>query len=175
MIEKRCPKCKTSKPSTEFYTGGTARKSLDGLGGWCKHCRKLGERLRRLDPDHVREVHDKYETDMRFRSRELLRAIAKRSRSSGVPFDLDIDWLAARLSAGMCELTALKFDFSVRSRRYNPFTPSVDRIVPSRGYTKDNCRVVAMAVNVALSNWGVDVLMTIAEALVERRRNKVAA
>jgi hypothetical protein len=112
---------------------------------------------------------------MRFRARELVRAIGKRCRSAGLPFDLDIDWLTGRLESGRCELTGLEFDTVVSRKRGGPFSPSVDRIVPSAGYTKSNCRVVIFAVNAALSDWGLGVFIPIAEALVARTRKEPAA
>lgn len=35
MLEKYCPKCKTTKPVSEFYKNHTRK---DGLAGWCKKC-----------------------------------------------------------------------------------------------------------------------------------------
>jgi hypothetical protein len=165
---KKCGRCSDVKKRSEFYTCGTKKPSHDGLAGWCKECRRSDERERRRDPVVVGKFHARYETDMDFRARELLRAIGKRCRSKGHAFDLDIPWLSERLS-GRCELTGLPFDLSVAARRSTAFSPSVDRIVPANGYTKANCRVVLYALNVAMSDWGLAVTVDIAAALLREQ------
>lgn len=172
---RRCSKCGATKEIGEFYTNKNSRYQSARIAGWCKQCRRLDEAKRRADPRLVSRFHDKYETDMAFRARELLRAVQKRCRREGFAFDLDVEWLATRLS-GVCELTGLSFDMSVRSRRPGPFTPSLDRIVPGAGYTKANCRVVLFAVNAMLKDFTLDAMLPIVEALVRRHsKSEVAA
>lgn len=166
---RACYRCGIEKPHAEFYTQG------DKWSGWCKECRKANERDRRADAMLVERFHVKYETDMRFRARELLRAIGKRARAERVGFDLDLEWLVPRLERGQCELTGLLFNYSVASRRRNAFTPSIDRIQAGGGYTKDNCRVILYALNSALGDWGIEAFLPIAEALVARLRKAGAA
>jgi hypothetical protein len=45
---------------------------------------------------------------------------------------------------------------------------SLDRIIPVLGYVRGNVRVVCFAVNQARSDYGDEVLLIIAKALVER-------
>lgn len=47
-----------------------------------------------------------------------------------------------------------------------PFHTSVDRIDCAKGYHFDNCRVVCLAVNPAMRDWGEQVMVTIAEAMM---------
>lgn len=166
---RRCSKCKSDKPQGEFYTNADR-----SLARWCKECRRGDEQRRRSDAGLVSRFHDKYETDMDFRSRELLRAVQKRCRRGSIPFDLDIAWLSERLR-GSCELTGLSFDLSVRSRRPSPRTPSIDRIAPGGGYTKSNCRLVLFAVNAWLKDVTLETMLPIAEALVRRQSKSEAA
>jgi hypothetical protein len=46
----------------------------------------------------------------------------------------------------------------------NPFAPSIDRINPSIGYTKDNIRLVCASVNFALNEFGEDIFRKICKA-----------
>lgn len=50
----------------------------------------------------------------------------------------------------------------------NPFQPSVDRIDPARGYERDNVRIVALLVNLAMADWGAEPLLEIARRIVAR-------
>jgi hypothetical protein len=103
---------------------------------------------------------------MDFRARELLRSVGKKCRKDHLAFDLDREWLVKRLTNGRCELTGLSFDMSVVNRARTAYTPSIDRIVAGGGYTKAHCRVVLFAVNAALADWGLEILLPIARALV---------
>lgn len=165
---RRCSKCKQNKVVGEFYTQGVS------TAGWCKSCRCADEKIRRANPVLVAKFRTKYETDMDFRARELLRATQKRCRARGIAYDLDIAWLSERMR-GCCELTGLPFDHAIRNRRRNAYSPSIDRIVPGGGYTKDNCRVVLYAVNAALNDWTLDVLLPIVEALLQRHCSRAIA
>lgn len=168
--EWKCGKCRRVLARSDFYTHGKRA----GMSGWCKSCRCADERRRRGDARLVAKFHDKYESDMDFRAQELLRAVGKRCRRKGLAFDLDEDWLSARLRSGVCELTGLPFDPSVRTRKPNPYTPSIDRIAPKGGYTKGNCRVIVYALNMAMRDLGLEAFLPIAEALVRRSEARAA-
>jgi hypothetical protein len=86
-----------------------------------------------------------------------------------IPFDLDREWVSERLLAGVCEATGLPFEFKLaEGQTRNPFAPSIDQIVPSKGYTKDNCRLVAMIYNYAKNNFSDADVLKMATALMSR-------
>ena len=67
---------------------------------------------------------------------------------------------------GKCELTGIPFELDRPDgcvRR--PFAPSIDRVNASGPYTKDNIRVVCTSVNLAMNQWGDEVLYRIARGL----------
>lgn len=87
-----------------------------------------------------------------------------------VRFDLDqhIAELQRRIDIGMCELTKIPFNMkAIRSWD----SPSLDRIKPENGYVLENVRVVCLAINCALGNWGQDVLLQVVSAL-QRQQQK---
>jgi hypothetical protein len=69
-------------------------------------------------------------------------------------------------SGGLCALTGIPMVIDAPKR--DPFSISVDRIDSSRGYCYGNVRLICLAVNLAMSHWGEEALMTIARALVGR-------
>ena len=71
---------------------------------------------------------------------------------------------------GYCEVTgiALSFYRPDPSKRAAPFQPSIDRIDSGKGYTAANCRVVALAVNLAMREWGEEVVSRIGKAIFLR-------
>lgn len=70
---------------------------------------------------------------------------------------------------GRCEITGIRFGFyegSIGGRR--PWSPSLDRIDSSKGYTPDNCRLVCTCVNLAMSEWPDDVFLRMCRAVAKR-------
>lgn len=108
--------------------------------------------------------------------RRALRGAGERARAKGLPFDLDFQWVAHRIERQdfRCALSGIAF-FCDRSRigTRNPYAPSLDRIDCAKGYTRDNVRVVLYALNVMLSDWGLEVVQRIANGC-RRRANKIS-
>lgn len=75
-------------------------------------------------------------------------AIAKK-----LPFDLDDDWARLRWN-NKCEITGITFRQN-GARGPHPFSPSLDRIIPTLGYIKTNCRFILWGCN-ALKGVGSD-------------------
>lgn len=59
---------------------------------------------------------------------------------------------------GRCALTGHPFvdhiDGPIKKGLMRPFYPSIDRIDSKKGYTEDNVRLVCVATNIALGEWG---------------------
>lgn len=73
-----------------------------------------------------------------------------RARRDNLDFDLTKEWAEVRYT-GVCELTGIPFIISAKEKAgksgLRPYSPSIDRINPLKGYTQDNCRFVLGAVN----------------------------
>lgn len=76
-------------------------------------------------------------------------------------------------SNGVCEVTGIKFSDAIpEGCRTAPYAMSIDRVDSSKGYTLANCRVVCFSVNVAMNEWGEDVLLRIGKAVMLRHLAK---
>lgn len=106
----------------------------------------------------------------------LAQGCHKRAKRNGWEFDLTTQWLEERAKKQLfrCAVTGVPFELKTASRRgrgkRNPFAPSIDRIDCTRGYTKDNVRLVIFAVNIMLADWGDGVLDRVLEHYAERKR-----
>jgi hypothetical protein len=93
----------------------------------------------------------------------------RRAAKSGAPYDIDEEWVLSevRRLEFRCAVTSIPFYSTCRAfSRINPYAPSLDRIDPKGGYTKDNVRIVVLALNIMLMDWGHDVF----EYVVNRYR-----
>lgn len=63
-----------------------------------------------------------------------------------------------------CSVTGIPFDLSPvgEDSLRRPFYPSLDRIDSKLGYTIGNCRMVCVAANIAMQQWGEEVLRRLA-------------
>jgi hypothetical protein len=53
-----------------------------------------------------------------------------------------------------------------------PFSPSIDQIEATNGYTLENARIVCVAANFAMNQWGLDTLLRVAHGVVAREQEE---
>jgi len=166
------------KPLAEFHKSKAAK---DGRRHNCKPCdharhgkwvrknrTKLNKSKRRWYSKNRALVAEWARRDYRkHRARRLIGLARVRARDGGMPFDLREHEasLAARVNAGKCELTGIPFASSP-ARAWN--TPSLDRIVPKKGYIYSNVRVVCRAINCALGDWGPEILLMVVRSYQDK-------
>lgn len=110
--------------------------------------------------------------------RVLASNIRSRAIKVGVPFYLpwqDIYEMGEKQN-WRCAVCGLLFDpaFNADQYAYNPMGISVDRIDSNLGYEPRNVRLVLIAVNYALNEWGDDLYLKIARSAVELADNKAS-
>lgn len=102
-------------------------------------------------------------------ARTLYREARKHSSRRAIPFEITLEEFGdlVERSAGRCMLTGIAFEFeSVGAGVKRPFAPSLDRLDSKGAYRIGNLRLVCVAVNLALNQWGDGVLMKVAKGLV---------
>ena len=120
---------------------------------------------------------DKPEDRERFLN-HLLSSAKARAREAGMPFDLDDSpgFVAGlyETQRGLCAVSRLKFNLTSFPEALvkHPYAPSIDRVLSSGGYTKDNVRLVCVAVNFGLGQWGEEVYLTLARSAVDYERQQ---
>lgn len=126
------------------------------------------------NPEKVRQYKTKSRRNARF-SRPwqiALYCASARCKKNGLPFEIDAEWCRS-VWTGVCELSGLPFELGATSA--HPYSPSLDRIDPKQGYTKNNCRFVLWALNRFKSNYTDDVMLNIARALVAKSNEKAGS
>lgn len=107
--------------------------------------------------------------------RNSLVAARSRSISKNLPFNLNIGWLLneAEKQQFKCKLTGIEFFAKPISRRkIDPYSPSLDRIEPEKGYVTTNVRIVIRAVNTMLLDWGTELFEQVANSYRYHQRNE---
>ena len=92
------------------------------------------------------------------RAYNLRRGAKQRALKYNLPFDLTVEWVEERLSKKVCEITGLPLQL-ITTETYGtfnniqPFSPSIDRIIPKLGYIQENCRIVCNIFNQCKMHW----------------------
>ena len=101
----------------------------------------------------------------------LFRRVRSSAKSRNLACEIDVEFLHSlwEVQQGHCAVSGLEFTDEVHREAFvkTPFAPSVDRINSSKGYVKDNVRLVCTAANFALNQWGDDVLRRVAHGVVD--------
>ena len=168
---KACSKCGVEKLPEMFSLDS---RPLDGRRYSCKACdrdRHLKYRAENPDRDRYRDAERGREYSQQYRARhrakDLVRHAKRRAEAKGLPFDLDqhIPALQKRLDRAVCEVTGIPLSLT-GGRLFN--SPSLDRKVPARGYVIRNTRVVCLAINCAMGDWGEKTLRAILQQWLSR-------
>jgi hypothetical protein len=128
---KKCPGCKQEQFVDNFYPIKSSKRSyVDALGvprvGRCKSCQA------------------QYYQDRDVRSK-LLDAARKRAKAKGIVFNLTLEDIEI---PDVCPILGTRLDGSSKKPpMINTTAPSIDRLDPSKGYTKDNVRIICARAN----------------------------
>ena len=114
------------------------------------------------------EVHSqqtaKYKSSVKGRAIAMYHGAKLGSRRSKDNFEITPEWIFQKLEGGACEVTGLPFTYSLQAR--NPWSPSIDRIDPSKGYTLENTRVVVWIYNTAKNVFSDEDVLLMCQAVV---------
>ncbi len=166
---KKCSKCKSLKLPTEFSNGNS----------YCKPCRVAYQMkwMAGSGKTNKRTPHPKWAAERRQRqaarqrrnilanfAAHLIKLAKRRATKKCVPYDLDgfEPELQQILAKGTCQLTGMTF---IPMDSTKAFSPSIDRIIPSKGYVRSNVRIIVNAANIMMQAWGLDVMMQVADAI----------
>lgn len=148
-----CSRCGLAKGGEEFGTRGTHRISSE-----CKDCRNARARKwRAANPLKHKWSRDNYRASIRTSPKRKIEFLVNRARgraqSKGIEFSISREWIERYALDFRCAVTGIEFRIGIKVM--NPFSPSIDRIDPSIGYTDENSRLVLMGYN-ALKGTGTD-------------------
>ena len=156
---------------------------------WCKDCTKIyrkkyresnKERIAKLNHDwrqnnkeHYKEHQYDYYATVKGRIQNLLKGARKRAKAKSMQYDLDIIWLTNLFKEqnNKCLLTGLDFNIPTNRNgsKAHPLAPSLDRINSGEGYTKINTRLVCVAINYGMNEFGEDIFKQICQAYLSNQ------
>ena len=100
--------------------------------------------------------------------KQMLKAARDRARKAGVPFDLTESDL---MIPTYCPVFGVRLERALGSKGPGQNSPSLDRIIPSRGYVPGNVVVISNRANRAKSDLSVEELCALAEFFKSNERS----
>ncbi len=148
---------------------------------WCQdneeHRREYQKNWQKKHQKEILEKNRKWNENINNRLSRLLKAAHKRSKIKKISSDIDIEWLLEKYNEqnGKCLLTGIEFDLTHSNKKYhrNPFSPSLDRIDNSKGYTKSNTRLVCVWINIAIGEYGEENFLIMIKELLKLKGQKI--
>lgn len=168
MEYKICSKCNKKKEITIFVKN---KQCKGGYAGICKECSnfnctnwkrknsiKIAKRRREIYANtkgfevKQREIKRKLAYPIRCRAQILRMGMRERSKKLKIPFDshfFTVSYLMKLLEEKpYCECCRIKLDIGFKlNGQPNNFSPSIDKKIPSRGYTKENAALLCWRCN----------------------------
>lgn len=198
-MTKVCKRCETDKDYSEYYLLKSGKPS----GSYCKMCRSaMGKeavaeisartkKWREANPDTYADQHKRSgekrklraKADSSFRDRLraekrhsakrnfvsiMLTRAKRRARKEGQPFNLRVEDVVI---PEYCPILGTKLELGTKGNYSRTY--SLDRKDPTKGYTKENTRVISMKANTMKSNAIRDELEAFARNIIAYLDTKI--
>lgn len=174
---KYCPVCKQTKPKEEFYKANHSK--WDGLCFCCKDCYNYHMSLNQgKDRNYFRKLHIQVDPEFRAyvyavgqKSRRkciassLYRGTRRRAKMKNLEFNLEKSDI---IIPEFCPI--LKVPIVLGDKNNYDYSPTIDRIDNSKGYTKDNIQIISMKANSMKNSASFEELIKFADWVDENIR-----
>ena len=160
----KCSSCEILK--NDKYFGFQSRQ--------CYEC-KAYKRKQYKAANKTKLKTERYAYNHSFQGRlvALIQAAKQRARKHNLEYSLDREWILNLYEKqnGKCLLTGINFSMeNPVETNLNPLSPSLDKIIPKLGYTKDNTRLVCVAINIALNEFGENIFKKVCTAYLKNNK-----
>lgn len=175
---KICNKCKLAKEKTEFHKH---KRTSDGLYGVCKSCKKEYDLIyRKGDKVQTAQKSKKYRdrkseyrryianTDPR---KILLMSAKQRAKNQNLPFDIELNDIIIPKYCPILDIE-IKRKESGKGGSFQPNSPSLDKIIPSKGYVKGNIMIISMKANIMKCNATIEEILKFSENMIKLIKEK---
>ena len=158
MKTRLCPKCQKEKLIEDFHKGNTS---------WCKFCKKEYDEIYRKQEKTQTLYKSKEYRDRKGEYRKklastnpakIMHTTAKhRAKKQNIPFTISVEDI---IIPEYCPILNIKLERKEYGKKgtFIPESPSLDKIIPELGYTKENIIVISMKANTMKSNASLEEL-----------------
>jgi hypothetical protein len=164
--------CSTCKEVKEKSINFDIKSSV--LDGYCSQCKKCVSKMSvKVRAKRKQRVLSK-EQIIKEKLNRLFFSVRSRAVKRKLLFTIDFVWLVEQFikQNGCCRLTNIKLEFPEIGSPKNPYSPSIDQIIPGKGYSKENSRLVCTAINLGMNEFGTETFKLVAEAFIRNEKEE---
>ena len=154
---KRCKSCGEIKELIEFHLD---KNSIDGHVTLCKPC--ANARSNKWVKRNLAAVVARKKERRKDVKKSLLESAQNRARAKGLPINITLEDIVVPTH---CPILGIKLEKS--EIKASEASPSLDRIVPEKGYVKENIQVISKKANIMKSNATFSELLSFAKWVSE--------
>ena len=157
---KKCYTCQIVKNYNEFYKNKSSR---DGYSSQCGKCNNEQNKLFAKNNPEIRKKRDiKYRLNhseeikekdriryVRDYKKIMLSHAKGRANRKNLPFDMNLEDFQI---PEICPIFGIKIEIGIGKTTIQPNSPTLDRIIPEKGYVKGNIQVISSKANIMKSN-----------------------
>ena len=143
LITKKCSKCKKFLTLDNFTKKGSKKRK--GLRASCRNCENL-----RMKNNYIKNPIPQMLSNAKIRSKE-----------KNIEFNIDTKYLKSIFPKdNMCPVLNISFQggYMNEDKKNKDYSPSLDRIVPEKGYVKGNLVFVCNIINRVKSDSSMEIL-----------------
>ena len=159
LYDDICPKCCNPLKRVKANLGKLCRPCTMSAIGFARAEQRRANPQRKTVAEYSRRSRAlRLERNpLEFRLKRSLSAAKTRSRLTNVDFDLTLEYLYEIYPKDeMCPI--LKVPFVWGTRKDKEFAPSIDRMIPEKGYVKGNIKFICYKANRIKSDSTIDIL-----------------
>jgi len=157
--EDKCPTCNKDMVRRKRDLGKDCRPCLMSKVGFA-----YAEQRRQNPTGKSQKEHDKNSKNKRFnddpfkfRIQRTLGACRHRAKINNLPINITLDYLMSIFpSNNLCPVLGLPFEWGTRIHK--DMSPSIDRIIPSKGYVMGNVKFISYKANRIKNDSNIEIL-----------------
>jgi hypothetical protein len=158
MATQMCSKCRGTKELSEFRSGN----KKNGKASECKSCTSKASKLNHSKPEvKLRCARQQAARRRSNPSQAMLNNLRNTAKRKGIPFNLTVEDCAIPAT---CPVLGIPLTFGAEKTNgiISDNSPSMDKIVPLKGYTKGNVCVISWRANHLKNNASLDEIESVA-------------
>jgi hypothetical protein len=153
----KCCICRNISNFSEFSPAYRNNRRM----GVCRKCKNTDGRIR------YKKLKETLEGQKHIIIMKILRHARERAKKHSLPYNLDYEWVKSNLGE-YCPILGIKFNFN--SNKVSDESLSLDKILPEKGYVKENCKIISYKANRLKSNCSLEEIELIIKYLEKYER-----
>jgi len=121
----------------------------------------------RHNKEKVAEYRKEQRATAHGRAVSLAKSCRNRCKDRGIQYELHYTWVEEQILEG-CSITGHKFDLTELSPQHM-LCPSLDRIDPTKGYTKENTQIICWCINALKGTGTFEEMFKLAEMIASSK------